>query len=138
MKFNLLFIFMTMTAAEKEQIISRYVKAYNAKDVATMMADMAPDIVFENYLNGLCNMRLEGLEAFRQQAEQALAVFTERRQTITGFNHSGDQTEIAISYKATLANDLPNGMNKGDVLELSGRSVFTFSGNRVLKLEDHA
>lgn len=133
-----MFIFITMTAAGKEQIISRYVKAYNAKDVAAMLADMAPDIVFENYLNGICNMRLEGLEAFRRQAEQTLAVFTERRQTITGFNHSGDQTEIAISYNATLANDLPNGMKKGDVLELSGRSVFTFSGNRVLKLEDHA
>lgn len=102
-----------------------------------MLEDLADELVFENSSNGEITMRLEGLEAFRQQAEQAKALFTERGQTITGFqHHKDDQTEITISYKATLATDLPNGMKKGDVLELSGKSVFTFSGNKVVKLED--
>lgn len=128
-----------MTSTEKEQVISHYVKAYNAKDIDAMLANLAEDIVFENYSDGVCNMRLEGLEAFHLQAEQAKALFTEREQTITGFlHHNGDQTEITISYKATLATDLPNGMKKGDVLELNGKSVFTFSGNKIVKLEDLA
>ncbi len=126
-----------MTSAEKEQLITSYVKAYNAKDIHAMLMDLAEDMVFENYSDGVCNMRLEGLEAFREQAEQAKALFTAREQTITGFRHYNDnQTQISISYKATLATDLPNGMKKGDVLALSGKSVFTFAGNRIVKLED--
>ncbi len=81
---------------------------------------------------------LEGQDAFRQQAEQALALFSERERFITNFNHAGNQTEIAITYRARMTTDLPNGMKKGDVLELSGKSVFTFSGNKVVKLEDFA
>jgi len=129
---------MTMTPAEKEQIISHYVNAYNAKDIHAMLADMAEDVVFENYSNGVCDLRLEGLEAFRRQAVRASDLFTQREQSITGFrHHEGGPSEITISYKATLAADLPNGMKKGEVLKLNGRSVFTFSGNRVVKLEDH-
>lgn len=128
-----------MNQAQKEQLITSYVKAYNAKDVSAMLANLAENMVFENQSNGEITMRLEGLEAFRQQAEEAKTLFTEREQTITGFQHSDDdQTEITISYKATLAKDLPNGMKKGDVLELSGKSVFTFSGNKIVKLEDLA
>ncbi len=128
-----------MTNSQKEQIIRNYIGAYNAKDVNAMLENLADELVFENSSNGEITMRLEGLDAFRQQAEQAKALFTERKQTITGFQHNdNNQTEIAISYKATLATDLSNGMKKGDVLELSGKSVFTFSGNKVVKLEDFA
>lgn len=128
-----------MTHSQKEQIIRNYIRAYNSKDVTAMLHDLADELVFENSSNGEITMRLEGLEAFRQQAEQATALFAEREQSITGLTHINDeQTEISISYKATLATDLPNGMKAGDVLELSGKSVFTFSGNTIMKLEDLA
>lgn len=125
-----------MTSTEKEQIIRNYIRAYNSQDVSAMLADLAEDIVFENYSDGVCDMRLEGLEAFRQQAEQAAALFTEREQRMTGFNHGDGKTEITITYEATLAIDLPNGMKKGEALELNGKSVFTFSENKMMKLED--
>lgn len=125
-----------MTQAQKEHLISDYIKAYNAKDVAAMLAGLADDIVFENRSIGETTMRLQGLEAFRQQAEQATDLFTEREQKIRSFDHRDDQTEIGISYSATLATDLPNGMKQGDVLQLEGRSVFRFSEGRISSITD--
>lgn len=120
----------------REAIISNYIAGYNSFDTSRMLADVSNDVVFENISQGTSTMRLEGLEALRQQAEQAKALFTEREQRITGFHHNDDTTEIGITYKATLAMDLPNGMKKGDVLELKGRSVFRFSDHTITAITD--
>jgi ketosteroid isomerase-like protein len=125
-----------MTNAEKQQLISDYVQAYNAKNIAAMLANLAEDLVFENQSDGEVTMRLEGMEAFRQQAEQAAGLFTEREQRITDFKHRDNQTEIGIAYRATLAMDLPNGFKKGDELQLEGRSVFTFSEDKISGITD--
>lgn len=125
-----------MTNAEKQQLISDYVQAYNAKDIEAMLANLAEDIVFENQSDGEVTMRLDGLEAFRRQAEQAAGLFTEREQHILDFKHRYDQTEIGIAYRATLAMDLPNGFKKGEELQLEGRSVFTFSENKISGITD--
>jgi ketosteroid isomerase-like protein len=127
---------MMMTNVQKEQLISAYVEAYNAKHVEGMLANLANNMVFENHSNGEISMRLEGMEAFRQQAEQAATLFTEREQRITGFTHSDDHTEIGIAYRATLAVDLPNGMKQGDVLQLQGKSVFRFAEHRIMEITD--
>jgi hypothetical protein len=35
-----------------------------------------------------------------------------------------------------LAKDLPNGLKKGQELNLSGKSIFKFSGNKITSLTD--
>ena len=120
----------------KEQIILNYITAYNNFDVDAMLKDFDENILFENISNGEVNMRLEGIEAFRQQAEQAKNFFSHRKQTVTSFNHSNDETEIHIDYNAILAMDFPNGMKKGDELQLKGRSIFKFKDDKIIALTD--
>jgi hypothetical protein len=101
-----------------------------------MVQDLDEAIVFENISNGEMDMSLEGIEAFKEQAEQAKKYFSARMQTIKSFTHTNNETEIGIDYCAVLAMDFPNGLKKGDELKLQGKSVFKFRGDRIIKLTD--
>ena len=120
----------------REIIIKNYIKAYNEFNIDKMVTDFAENITFENIQNGEINMSLNGLTAFKQQAEQAKAYFSERTQTITLFKHIDNRTEIEINYKAILAIDFPNGFKKGQKLNLSGKSIFEFDSDKIIKLTD--
>ncbi|MCJ0741076.1 nuclear transport factor 2 family protein [Pedobacter montanisoli] len=118
-------------------IIQNYIEGYNQFDIEKMIRDFENDIVFQNVQNGEITLSLEGIEEFKQQAEQACTYFSERQQIITSYHHQDKQTEIEIDYQATLAIDLPNGMKKGDQLRLKGKSIFEFSANdKIIKLTD--
>jgi hypothetical protein len=121
---------------DKETIVKNYVSAYNSFDVNGMMADMGESIKFENISGGKVDMTLNGLDEFKAQAEQGKNLFSSRQQTITRFIHTNEQTETEIAYHAILAIDLPNGMKKGDELNLSGRSIFKFSGDKIVEITD--
>ncbi|WP_181306555.1 nuclear transport factor 2 family protein [Rufibacter sp. XAAS-G3-1] len=120
----------------RESIIQNYIHAYNAFDIERMLFDLDQDITFENISNGETNLSLNGLTAFRAQAEAAKDLFSERTQTIKSFTHHPDATEVAIAYKGILALDLPNGLKKGDTVQLAGKSVFRFSGDKIIQLTD--
>jgi ketosteroid isomerase-like protein len=121
---------------QREQMIRNYVEAYNRFDVDGMVKDMAEDIVFQNESSGQVSLRLEGLAAFRQQAEQAASFFTMRRQTIRSFQHQEAQTIVNIDYHAVIAVNSPNGWKKGDELTLSGQSIFQFQEGMIVALTD--
>ena len=121
---------------QRELIISNYVKAYNNFDVEDMLKNLAPSVKFQNISNGDVDMELDGIEAFRSQVEQATKLFERREQVIRSFKHTGNKTEIAIDYNAILAADLPNGLKKGDELNLKGHSIFTFDGDKIVGIMD--
>ncbi|NVM63808.1 nuclear transport factor 2 family protein [Mucilaginibacter sp. P25] len=121
---------------QRELIISNYVKAYNNFDVEDMLKNLAPSVKFQNISNGDVDMELDGIAAFRSQAEQATELFERREQIIRSFKHTGNKTEIAIDYNAILAADLPNGLKKGDELNLKGHSIFTFDGDKIVGIMD--
>ncbi|WP_202700580.1 nuclear transport factor 2 family protein [Flavobacterium sp. UGB4466] len=121
---------------DRERIIKNYVEGYNQFDIDKMTADFSRDIVFENIQNGEVNMTLNGLNEFKEQAENAKAYFSTRSQVITVLNHFESKTEIEIDYHAVLAMDFPNGMKAGEELNLKGKSVFEFLDNKILKLSD--
>ena len=121
---------------DKEIIVKNYVNAYNNFDVNGMIADMDQSIVFENVSGGKVNITLNGLNEFKAQAGQGKNLFSSRQQAIKGFTHTNEQTEIEIAYYAVLAIDLPNGMKKGDELNLNGRSIFKFSGDKIVGITD--
>ena len=121
---------------EKEQIIKNYIEGYNEFNTEKMTADFSDNVVFENIANGEINMSLNGIKEFKEQAEQAKNYFSSRTQIITTFNHLESKTEIEIDYQAVLAMDFPNGMKKGEELNLKGKSVFEFSGSKISKLSD--
>jgi hypothetical protein len=118
------------------KIIRNYIKAYNNFNVDQMLADMHENIRFENITNGETNLVTNGLAELKAQAEQAKQFFKEREQTITRFTFDKDQVEINIDYKGVLAIDFPNGLKAGDTIELKGKSIFTFEGNKIIALKD--
>lgn len=121
---------------KREAIIRNYIDAYNRFDVEGMLRDFHPDIVFENVSGGEVNMSLLGISAFRQQAEGATQVFSEREQQVEDITFSGDTAEVRIRYRGTLAVDIPEGPQRGERIELEGRSLFQFEGDKVLRLTD--
>ena len=127
---------LTLFMKEREAIINNYIDGYNHFDVDKMVANFDDNIVFENVSNGETNMSLMGVKAFREQAELAKSYFSIRTQTIKSFVHQEDETQIEIEYKAILAIDFPNGVKKGDELNLKGKSNFKFFGDRIIQLTD--
>ncbi len=121
---------------KREKIIQNYIDSYNQFDIDKMVADLDDNIVFENVQNGETNMFLTGLNAFKNQAEQAKTYFSKRLQTIKSITHSEHETEIEIIYHAVLAMDFPNGLKKGKEINLEGKSVFRFENNKIIKLTD--
>ena len=121
---------------DRESVVKNYIDGYNNFDIDKMVADFDEKIIFENVQNGEVNMSLSGISALKQQAEQAKSYFTSRQQTIKSFTHSDDETEIEIDYSAVLAIDFPNGLKQGETLSLTGKSVFRFSDNKIIKLTD--
>ena len=119
-----------------QQKIEEYIKAYNNFDVPGMLATLHPEIEFKNITNGEVTLAIQGIEAFKAQAQQATQFFRQRKQTITQTKFSTQQIEVWIDYQAVLALDLPNGLKAGDALALQGKSIFRFKDNLIIYLED--
>jgi hypothetical protein len=70
---------------EVQSVITRYIAAYNAKDVNGMMACLAPEVHFVNRSDGVVTVETRGRDAFRALAEQGVELFSERSQDIEQF-----------------------------------------------------
>nr|WP_288807968.1 nuclear transport factor 2 family protein [uncultured Sphingobacterium sp.] len=123
--------------SNRTEKIFKYVKAYNEMNVESMITDFADEILFLNVMNGEKTMELQGIEEFKKQAIEALSYFSEREQSIETMTHKYNSTEIVISYRAIAAVDFPNGLKKGDEINLRGKSIFEFSDDgRIVRLTD--
>ncbi len=120
----------------QQQLIEKYIAAYNAFDIGAMTENLAETIEFKNIANGEVNMHIKGLDAFLQQAEQAMQLFEERQQKIQQIIFNADAVEIHVDYEAVVAMDLPNGMKKGERLLLKGTSIFGFENGKIISITD--
>ncbi|WP_209330510.1 nuclear transport factor 2 family protein [Lunatimonas salinarum] len=119
-----------------EKLIHDYIAAYNAYDVEGMTAGMASDMVFVNIQGGDITLRLEGVDAFRRQAEEAKSYFSSRKQKINHIVRLGETYEVEIDYEAVLAVDLPNGLSQGKKLCMTGKSIFRIEKGQIVNLTD--
>ncbi|RZJ51638.1 MAG: nuclear transport factor 2 family protein [Flavobacterium sp.] len=122
----------------REKLIQNYIDGYNEFDIEKMTRDLDDNIIFQNVQNEETNLTLNGIDAFKQQALEAKSYFKSRQQKITAINHFDDNTAIEIDYVAVLAMDFPNGLKKGQQLELKGKSIFRFRDNKIIELTDIA
>lgn len=123
---------------QRREIIKAYVQSYNNFDVEGMLKDLHVDVVFENYINGALTHKTEGKEAFREQAEAAKRYFQSREQKVEVWNFNDEAVTININYNAVLATDLPNGMKKGDTLDLKGTTIFKFEEEEIILIRDES
>ena len=127
-----------MDDASQQDLINRYLAAYNAFDIEAMLAQLEPGICFENFSGGQLTAETSGIEAFRQLAEQSKGQFAEREQRITGLAREGDVLVADIAWRGRLARDIPDGPKAGTVLEMSGRSEFGFGAAGIVKIVDRS
>jgi hypothetical protein len=120
------------------QAIELYIAAYNNFDIAGMLDNLHREVRFENVSNGQVNLTTEGIEAFKQQAEQAATFFRTREQRITHVHTEADTVVVDIAYHAILAIDLPNGLKAGDALHLKGKSTFVFADGKIIRIKDES
>ncbi len=120
----------------QQHYIEQYIKAYNNFDVDGMLEHLHEAIEFKNISNGEVNIQINGIVAFRQQAEQAKQFFQTREQRITNLIIGDNNITVGVDYQAVLATHLPNGMKKGDTLALQGKSIFQFQDNKIISITD--
>jgi|APTNR8051073442_1049403.scaffolds.fasta_scaffold00880_7 hypothetical protein len=126
-----------MDRKEQQALIESYIHAYNTFDVEGMLLHLHDEVIFRNISNGEVNLETRGKTAFAEQAQLAVGYFLERKQTIVGIQFPEDQVvEVAIDYQGVLAVDFPNGMKRGDRIELKGTSLFRLSGDHIIEIED--
>ena len=120
----------------QRDLIENYIKSYNDFDIAGMIKNLSKNVVFENISNGKVELRTEGIDEFKKQAESAVPYFTQRKQTIDAWEFMNSKVVIEIDYQAILAIDLPNGMKTGDTLALKGVSEFEFESGKIKSITD--
>lgn len=125
-----------MTNDDRLAAVTRFIDAYNRFDIDSMIAEVSADVRFTNVSGGSIDLETTGIEAFREQAESAARLFSERRQQIVGVEFGDETVEVEIAYAATLAGDIAGGPPAGDRIELAGRSVYTFSGGKIAGIVD--
>lgn len=117
-------------------LIERYVAAYNAMDVAGMLALVHPDVVFENVSGGEVTASATGRDELRALAEHATTLFARRRQVVTRYTPTADGADVEIDWEGELAADLGPELRAGTTLRLAGRSTFTFRDGLIVRLVD--
>lgn len=127
-----------MTNSEKEQLINRYLVAYNSFDIDGMVKLLSSDIRFENYSGGQLTDTTNGKDEFRELADKSKSLFSEREQRITKLSINEDSAIAEIAYRGTLAVDIPDGPSTGTVLDLQGQSEFSFTAGKISKIVDRS
>lgn len=125
-----------MTESEKRARVEDYLRAYNAIDIESMLEQLHEEISFTNVANGEVTLQLDGLGAFRNQAEQMAGLFVTRQQRITSTAIDEDVFVVAIDYEATLAASISPSLKAGDKIKLQGKSLFRFRDRKIIEIRD--
>ena len=120
----------------RKKIIENYIEAYNRFDIDGMLDDLDEKVVFQNITFGHKDLQTNGIEEFRNQADQAKNLFSERTQTITSWAIKNNKISVGINYIGILAVDIPERASAGDTLELNGKSEFTFEEDKIVSIKD--
>lgn len=127
-----------MTGAEPNELIQRYLTAYNRFDVDGMLDLLSPAVVFENFSAGELTASTRGLDQFAELARQSAAMFSEREQRVVGLSVRPESTAVDIMYRGRLAVDIPGGPTAGTILDLQGQSEFWFDDGLISKIVDRS
>lgn len=121
-----------------KDLIDRYLVAYNAFDIDGMLLLLSNDVRFENYSSDQLTTSTSGIDEFKLLAEQSKSLFSEREQRITGLEFGRNYAIATIAYRGTLAADIPSGLVTGTVIDLQGKSEFSFGDAQITKIVDRS
>lgn len=127
-----------MDSSPQAALIHAYLDAYNRFDIEGMLAVLDDDVRFENFSGGELTVATDGIMAFRDIAQQAVALFSEREQRVTAIEEGDGWVKVGIAYRGVLRNGFPGGPGPGTVLELRGSSEFAFRDGKIAKIVDRS
>lgn len=119
-------------------LIERYLAAYNAFDIAGMLALLDPGVTFENISSGQLTAAAHGLDEFSALAHHAATLFTSRCQSIRQYVATTDGARVEIAYEGVLAVDLGPELRGGTTLRLTGQSTFGIREGRIVRIVDES
>ncbi len=121
-----------------EDIINRYIKSYNDRDIDGMLDCVTEDVIFENISNTGQSMRLEGRELMGQVATLSGNAFSHRRQKLVNLVLGTGKAAAEIEFEGKAAVDLPNGVKAGEAVKIRGASFFEFRGRLLSRIADYS
>jgi hypothetical protein len=127
-----------MLLIDKQDVIRRYIDAYNTFDIYLMLAFLHPDIRFKNLSNGEMNAQTLGKSEFESLARQSATLFKTRTHTVKSLEIIGDKATVEIDFTAVLAKALSNDLRAGDKLAIQGKTEFIFKDNLIWSIVDES
>jgi steroid delta-isomerase-like uncharacterized protein len=121
-----------------KDLFLRYIEAYNAKDVETMLSFFDDACVFENISGGKVTVCTRGKADLEALAKKSAAAFASREQRVIALTEGQGRIVAEISYHAVLQTDLTPELKAGSRLNLRGVSVCEFSGGKIVRLTDYS
>jgi hypothetical protein len=114
-----------MTAASREDLLRSLYRAFNARDIDTVLAAMSPDV---DWPNGWEGGRVLGRDAVRRYWERQWA---EIRPAVdpTGFRERSDGT-VEVGVRQVVRDRTGTVLARGDV-----RHVYAFTGDLVQRMD---
>ena len=126
------------TSASHNKLVNDYLAAYTNFDIPGMLALLDPDIRFENYSKEQLTASATGISAFEELASQTAGIFSERDQVLQSLRIWPDHAIAMIAFRGKLAKGFPGGPSAGTVIEIQGRSEFSFKNGKIIKIVDRA
>jgi hypothetical protein len=121
-----------------EDIINRYIKCYNERDIEGMLDCVTEDVIFENISNASQSMRLEGRDQMGEVARLSGNAFSYRRQRLISIVVGDGKAAAEIEFEGKAAVDLPNGVRAGETVKIRGASFFEFRGRLLTRIADYS
>lgn len=121
-----------------EDMITRYIKSYNSRDIEGMLDCVTEDVVFENISNHGQTMTFEGRDKMREVAELSGHAFSYRRQKLVSLVIGQGKAAAEIELEGKAAVDLPNGRKAGETIKICGASFFEFRGQLMSRVADYS
>jgi steroid delta-isomerase-like uncharacterized protein len=121
-----------------QDLIFEYIKAYNAKDVGTMLTFFDDACIFENISGGKVIVRTEGRAELDALARRSAEAFVTREQRVVSLTEGEGRIVAEIDYHAVLQADLSPELKAGSRLDLRGISVFEITEGKITRLSDYS
>lgn len=120
----------------EQTIVESYISFYNSFQIDEMADLFSQDCLFQNISNASGSIECRGKEELLKLATQSALLFKERKQTVTNWVIGKNKIAVEIDYQATLAHDLPQGLKKGEQLQLKGVCIYEFENGKIKRLVD--
>ncbi|MEW9900795.1 nuclear transport factor 2 family protein [Chitinivorax sp. PXF-14] len=119
-------------------VVEQYIDAYNHFDVESMLALMHEGVRFCHMSGQQVGAEADGIEAFRELAEQARDMFESRHQKILRWTIDEVTLVLDLEYEGVLRHDMPHGHKAGSHIKFSGQSEFCIQDGKIWRLTDRS